>query len=86
MATTIIGQWEPLFATVKQNKLVWFGHVTEHDTLSKMTLHRFKSFIYPSSCDYCYQHTIKSHFINFHNISNFAFITGFSNYHIQSFL
>ena len=35
----IVGLQEPLLATVKKWKLVWFGHVTRHDSLSKTILH-----------------------------------------------
>ena len=35
----IVGLQEPLFATVKKWKLVWFGHVTRHDSLSKTIIH-----------------------------------------------
>ena len=34
----LVGPQEPLLATVKQRKLVWFGHVTRHTTLSKTIL------------------------------------------------
>ena len=31
----LVGPQEPLLATVKRQKLVWFVHVTHHDSLSK---------------------------------------------------
>ena len=31
----LVGPQEPLLATVKRRKLVWFGHVTRHDSISK---------------------------------------------------
>ncbi|XP_070193795.1 uncharacterized protein [Littorina saxatilis] len=34
----IAGPQEPLLATVKRRKLMWFGHVTRHDSLSKTIL------------------------------------------------
>ena len=34
----LVGQQEPLLATVKRRKLAWFGHVTRHDSLSKTIL------------------------------------------------
>ena len=33
-----VGPQEPLLATVKRQKLAWFGHVTRHDSLSKTIL------------------------------------------------
>ena len=32
----LAGPREPLLATVKREKLAWFGHVTRHDSLSKI--------------------------------------------------
>ena len=34
----LVGPQEPLLATVKRQKLAWFGHVTGHDGLSKTML------------------------------------------------
>ena len=34
----LVGPQEPLLATVKRWKLAWFGHVTRHDSLSKIIL------------------------------------------------
>ena len=31
----LVGSREPVVATVKRQKLEWFGHVTRHDSLSK---------------------------------------------------
>ena len=31
----LVGPQEPLLATVKRQKLAWFGHVTCHDSLAK---------------------------------------------------
>lgn len=39
MVTTLTQYYEPLLATVKQYKLVWFGHKTQYYTLSKTILH-----------------------------------------------
>ena len=33
-----VGPQKPLLATVKRRKLAWFGHVTRHDSLSKIIL------------------------------------------------
>ena len=30
-----VGSQEPLLATIKRRKLIWFGHVTRHDCLCK---------------------------------------------------
>ena len=38
-AENLVGSQEPLLATVKIRKLVWFGHVTKHDSLSKTMMH-----------------------------------------------
>jgi len=35
---TLVGPQEPVLATVKRRKLQWFGHVTRHNTLSKIIL------------------------------------------------
>lgn len=37
----IISPKEPLLTTVKRWKLVWFGHVTQHDALPKTVLQRW---------------------------------------------
>ena len=34
----LVGPQEPLLATVKRQKLAWFGHVTHHDSLFKTIL------------------------------------------------
>ena len=34
----LVGPHEPLLATVKRQKLAWFGHVTRHDSFSKTVL------------------------------------------------
>ena len=34
----LVGPQEPLLATVNRRKLEWFGHVTRHDSLSKIIL------------------------------------------------
>ena len=31
----LVGPQEPLLGTVKRRKLIWFGHVTRHNSLSK---------------------------------------------------
>ena len=36
--TLKVGPQEPLLATVKRRKLLWFGHVNRHDSLSKTIL------------------------------------------------
>ena len=33
----LVGPREPLLATVKKRKLAWFGNVTRHDSLSKIS-------------------------------------------------
>lgn len=38
MRTSVVGHQEPVLATVKRCKLVWFVHVTLNDTSSKTTL------------------------------------------------
>lgn len=38
MVTALVGHLEPILATIKWHKLVWFGYVTQHDTLSKTVL------------------------------------------------
>lgn len=35
---TLVGPQETLLTAVKKHKLVWFGHVAQHDTLSKTVL------------------------------------------------
>ena len=32
---SLVGPQEPLLATVKRRKMIWFGHVTRHDSLCK---------------------------------------------------
>ena len=34
----LVGPQEPLLAVIKWRKLVWFGHITRHDSLSKTIL------------------------------------------------
>ena len=34
----LVGPQEPLTAIFKRRKLAWFGHVTRHDSLSKIIL------------------------------------------------
>ena len=34
----LVGPQEPLLATVKRRKLIWFGHVMRHNTISKTIL------------------------------------------------
>ncbi|PIK55282.1 endonuclease-reverse transcriptase [Apostichopus japonicus] len=34
----LVGPYEPLLSTVKRRKLAWFGHVTRHDSISKVIL------------------------------------------------
>ena len=36
--TFLVGQQEPLLATVKRRKMAWFGHIIRHNTLSKTIL------------------------------------------------
>ncbi|PIK48881.1 hypothetical protein BSL78_14247 [Apostichopus japonicus] len=36
----LVGPYEPLLSTVKRRKQAWFGHVTRHDSLSKVILQR----------------------------------------------
>ena len=36
--SALVGPQELLLATVKRQKLAWFGHVTRHDNLSKIIL------------------------------------------------
>eukprot|EP00914_Ancora_sagittata_P016494 GHVO01032804.1.p1 GENE.GHVO01032804.1~~GHVO01032804.1.p1 ORF type:complete len:141 (-),score=18.55 GHVO01032804.1:365-787(-) len=36
--TRLAGKQEPLLATVKRRKMIWFGHVNRHNTLSKTIL------------------------------------------------
>ena len=38
MVNFLVGPYEPLSATVKKQKLDWFGHVTRHDSPSKTIL------------------------------------------------
>lgn len=35
---TLVGPQEPLLVTVKRRKLSWFGHVTRHDSMTKIIL------------------------------------------------
>ncbi|KAH3736919.1 hypothetical protein DPMN_043495 [Dreissena polymorpha] len=39
MSVTLVGPHEPLLATVKRQNMVWFGHVTRHESLCKIVLH-----------------------------------------------
>ena len=32
---SLVGPQEPLLATIKRRKMIWFGHVTRHDSLCK---------------------------------------------------
>ena len=36
--TSLAGPQEPLMATVKKRKVVWFGHVNRHNSLPKTVL------------------------------------------------
>ena len=34
----LVGPQEPVLSTAKRRKLAWFGHVTRHDSLSRIIL------------------------------------------------